>query len=165
MGNIRLYGSTSGYTELAPPAIAPDGVLSLPTGVGTLATEKQSATNTVTTSQTTTSTSYTDLSTVGPSVTLTTGTKALIIFSAEMSNSTTSSSLVSAAVSGSTTIAASDVWALRFFAGGTEILKASQVHLFTGLTAGSNTFTLKYRVTGGTSTYLNRNIIAIDMGS
>ena len=39
MGNIRLYGSTSGYTELAPPAVAPDGVLSLPTGTGTLATQ------------------------------------------------------------------------------------------------------------------------------
>jgi len=38
MGNVRLYGSTSGYTELAPPAVAPDGVLSLPTGTGTLAT-------------------------------------------------------------------------------------------------------------------------------
>jgi len=39
MGNVRLYGSTSGYTELAPPAIAPDGVLTLPSGTGTLATE------------------------------------------------------------------------------------------------------------------------------
>jgi len=38
MGNVRLYGSTSGYTELAPPAVAPDGVLSLPSGTGTLAT-------------------------------------------------------------------------------------------------------------------------------
>jgi hypothetical protein len=37
MGNIRLYGSTSGYTELAPPAVAPDGVLSLPSGTGTIA--------------------------------------------------------------------------------------------------------------------------------
>lgn len=39
MGNIRLYGSTSGYTELAPPAVAPDGVLSLPSGTGTIATQ------------------------------------------------------------------------------------------------------------------------------
>jgi hypothetical protein len=39
MGNIRLYGSTSGYTELAPPAVAPDGVLALPSGTGTLATQ------------------------------------------------------------------------------------------------------------------------------
>ena len=39
MGNVRLYGATSGYTELAPPAVAPDGVLTLPSGVGTLAKE------------------------------------------------------------------------------------------------------------------------------
>ena len=39
MGNVRLYGATSGYTELAPPAVAPDGVLSLPSGTGTLAKE------------------------------------------------------------------------------------------------------------------------------
>lgn len=39
MGNIRLFGATSGFTELAPPAVAPDGVLSLPTGTGTVATE------------------------------------------------------------------------------------------------------------------------------
>jgi len=39
MGNVRLYGATSGYTELAPPAVAPDGVLSLPSGTGTIATQ------------------------------------------------------------------------------------------------------------------------------
>ena len=39
MGNVRLYGATSGYTELAPPAVAPDGVLSLPSGTGTIAVE------------------------------------------------------------------------------------------------------------------------------
>ena len=38
MGNVRLYGATSGYTELAPPAVAPDGVVSLPSGTGTLVT-------------------------------------------------------------------------------------------------------------------------------
>ena len=37
MGNVRLYGATSGYTELAPPAVAGDNVLTLPSGVGTLA--------------------------------------------------------------------------------------------------------------------------------
>ena len=37
MGNVRLYGATSGYTELAPPAVAPDGVLTLPSGTGTIA--------------------------------------------------------------------------------------------------------------------------------
>ena len=43
MGNVRLYGATSGYTELAPPAVAPDGVLSLPSGTGTLATQDYAA--------------------------------------------------------------------------------------------------------------------------
>ena len=67
MGNIRLYGSTSGYTELAPPAVAPDGVLSLPSGVGTLLTAEggkvlQVVRATDTTERVTTSTSFTDAS-------------------------------------------------------------------------------------------------------
>jgi hypothetical protein len=74
MGNIRLYGSTSGYTELAPPAVAPDGVLSLPSGVGTLLTAEggkvlQVVRATDTTDRTTTSTTYVDVT--GSSVTIT----------------------------------------------------------------------------------------------
>ena len=73
MGNVRLYGSTSGYTELAPPAVAPDGVLSLPSGVGTLLTAEggkvlQVVRATDTTDRTTTSTSFIDS---GLSVTIT----------------------------------------------------------------------------------------------
>jgi hypothetical protein len=74
MGNIRLYGSTSGYTELAPPAVAPDGVLSLPSGVGTLLTAEggkvlQVVRATDTTNRSTTSTSFVDVT--GMSVTIT----------------------------------------------------------------------------------------------
>jgi hypothetical protein len=63
MGNVRLYGSTSGYTELAPPAVAPDGVLSLPSGTGTLLTAEggkvlQVVTATHATQTATTSTSF-----------------------------------------------------------------------------------------------------------
>ena len=43
MGNIRLYGSTSGYTEVQPPAVAPDGVVVLPAVAGTLATTAEVA--------------------------------------------------------------------------------------------------------------------------
>jgi hypothetical protein len=73
MGNIRLYGSTSGYTELAPPAVAPDGVLSLPSGVGTLLTAEggkvlQIVRATDTTSRSTTSATSVD---AGISVTIT----------------------------------------------------------------------------------------------
>jgi len=74
MGNIRLYGSTSGYTELAPPAVAPDGVLSLPSGVGTLLTAEggkvlQVVRATDSTERTTTSTTYVDVT--GMSITIT----------------------------------------------------------------------------------------------
>ena len=44
MGNVRLYGSTSGYTEVQPPAVAPDGVVVLPAVAGTLATTADVAT-------------------------------------------------------------------------------------------------------------------------
>jgi len=44
MSAIRLRGATSGYTELVAPAIAPDGVLALPSGTGTLATAASVAT-------------------------------------------------------------------------------------------------------------------------
>jgi len=82
MGNVRLYGSTSGYTELAPPAVAPDGVLALPSGTGTLATAAyvdaavaaggkvlQVVRATDSTNRSTTSTSFVDVT--GMSVTIT----------------------------------------------------------------------------------------------
>lgn len=36
MGNIRLYGDTSGYVEIAPPAIGTNSILTLPSS-GSLA--------------------------------------------------------------------------------------------------------------------------------
>ena len=67
------------------------------------------ATATVATAQTTSSTSYTDLTTAGPAVTLTTGTKALVIVTSSMEDIGASNqvSYMSYAVSGATTIAAS----------------------------------------------------------
>lgn len=105
------------------------------------------------TNQTTSSTSYTDLATVGPSVTLTTGTSAIVLFGANINDTGNlgNNSIVSVAVSGATTIAASDSW----MAFGTEFggnWQISQGYKFTGLTAGSNTFTCKYKKSGGSST-------------
>jgi hypothetical protein len=125
-----------------------------------------SATATVGASQTTTSTTYTDLATSGPAVTLTTGTKALVIISARMSHGTTQDDRyprMSFAVSGATTTSASDTYAL--IGGGTAPRQRSFVGLVT-VTAGSNTFTNKYSVSeGGTSTFSNRQITVIDLGS
>jgi len=125
-----------------------------------------SATATVATSQTTTSTSYTDLATAGPAVTVTTGTKALVIFSAQSDNSSTSANSTSFAVSGATTIAASDSYRTRFDSTlATYAQQQTQGILLTGLTAGSNTFTVKYKVSSSTGTWATRIINVIDMGS
>ena len=111
--------------------------------------------------QTTTSTSYTDLATSGPAVTLTTGTKVLVIVSANASNSS-GVSLADFAVSGATTRTATDDTCLLVPSG--VNIAASQVTFLT-VTAGSNTFTAKYRTNTSTSTFGNRGITVIDLGS
>jgi hypothetical protein len=118
---------------------------------------------TVATTQTTTSTSYTDLATSGPAVTLTTGTTAFVIVTTYSYNATSgTATYMSFGVSGATTIAAGDstsVSLLGMKTGGQE-WSNSAVYPVT-LTAGSNTFTSKYKTSSGTGTFGNRSIIVI----
>jgi hypothetical protein len=127
-----------------------------------------SATSSIATSQTTSSTSYTDLSTAGPSVTLSTGTKALVIVSASIRMQTDGqTAFMSYAVSGATTVAASDTVSLQKqqVSNQNELIRASAASVAT-LTAGSNTFTAKYRSSAAnTSTFVDRSIVVIDLGS
>lgn len=113
----------------------------------------------VATSQTTTSTSYTDLATVGPAVTLLTGTAALVIVTAEVD--TTGAAVVPRmgfAISGASTVAATDTWGIKVDAGAAALIQTSFAVLVTGLTPGTNIFTAKYRVGSGTGTFLNRGL-------
>lgn len=137
------------------------------TAWATISPHGNSGEATVATSQTTTSTSYTDLATAGPAVTVTTGTKALVTITCSMNNSTSNEAqVVSFAVSGATSVSAGDGWRLLFIgAATTDRARMSVTYLITGLTAGSNTFTMKYRVSGGTGTFSERSITVIDMGS
>jgi hypothetical protein len=129
-----------------------------------------SASATVTTQQSTTSGTYTDLTTSGPAVTITTGTKCLVILTANI-NSTANSgiALMGFDVSGSTTIAASDSTCLmagNASSTGENQRQNSAVYRLNTLTAGSNTFTAKYkRLTAGNAQFAERNIIVIDLGS
>ena len=112
--------------------------------------------------QNTTSTSYVDLATVN-SVTVTTGTKVLVIWSNQGYNqSSTSYNYVSVAVSGATTIAASDDWPRVSY--GDKVSSGTFQRIFT-VTAGSNTFTMKYRVNAGTGVFYTRSLSVIDLGS
>lgn len=117
---------------------------------------------TVSATETRTLTSFGDLTTVGPSVTVTTGTKAMFVVTAQISNSTVGAySIVSYSATGATSISASDEWALLLKnAGSTQNMAVSHVS-FQTLTAGSHTVTMKYRVTSGTGTFLRRRLIVI----
>lgn len=119
----------------------------------------------VTTAQTTSSTSYTDLSTSGPAVTVTTGTIALVAWASAIQNDTAGgASYMSVAISGATSLSAADSFALLFESeGANQIARIGMFQTFTGLTAGSNTFTAKYRVTAGTATYTFRRMSVIPL--
>lgn len=124
----------------------------VPTGAGVSNTE------------TTTSTSYTTLATIGPVVSsVTTGTQAFVSIGARMSNDTANSeSWASFAISGATTVAASDNFALLYRAAAINAPhRASACLIVTGLTPGSNTFTMQYRVGGATGTFSNRQLAVI----
>lgn len=115
----------------------------------------------VATSQTTTSTTYADLSTTGPAVTILTGTSALVTVGGNLVPSGAGTfAIMSFAVSGASTVAAADATAA---ATETDNLNISKQSLITGLTAGANTFTAKYRVVSGTGTFQRRTISAVGL--
>lgn len=178
---IKINGSTSGSTTITAPATGTDETIELSTALAAKAplasptftgnvvwsgATLRASTATVATNQTCTSQTYIDLTTSGPAVTVTTGTTALVILSAAAygfaSNYT---NYIGFAVSGATTVSASDSQSLQL--PGSTQARASSGYIITGLTAGSNTFTLKYRnnINGGMSNFLNRTITVIDLGS
>ena len=115
---------------------------------------------TVATSQTTSSNTYADLATVGPAVTLVTGTSAIVTVCAQTTNNAAATNNVGYAVSGASTIAATDTTSaiLVASAAGVPNLTVSTTQIITGLTAGTNIFTMKYKVSVNTGTFVNRSI-------
>lgn len=117
----------------------------------------------VATSETTASTTYTDLATVGPSVTTATGSRALVFIRAAFENSgANNGTFMSWDVTGATTFAASENQAVNFagLSAATRWRLGSH-YMISSLTPGTNTFTMKYRVTAGTGTFLARQIAVI----
>lgn len=116
------------------------------------------------TAGTTASTSFTATLTGGgtnPSVTLTTGTTALVSVSSWAGSPGTGGFIFAAtsvAVSGATTLAADDRWALNSGNGTASPSGFGATFLITGLTAGTNTFTLQYKTNAGTGSWSYRNI-------
>lgn len=116
----------------------------------------------ISTSETTTSTSYTDLATTGPTVTITTQVRALLLLSGRIRNSTAGAiSLMSFEVGGVSALAPADNRALFYQSSlADDEIQASWSSLV-DLTAGSNIFTAKYRVSAGTGRFINRRLSVI----
>lgn len=148
--------------ETAAAKATATGNIFVATGANAIA-ERTITGGSVAVSESTASTSYTDLATVGPTVTATTGTKALVFWHAFFSNSLIDTATwCSVEVTGASSSSASDVRALMVdgVAAG-NACEASMFELYDGLTPGSNTFTMKYRVTGGTGTWNWRRIAVV----
>jgi hypothetical protein len=117
---------------------------------------------------TTTSTSFTATLSgspgTNPTVTLTTGTTALIHLGATVESNNTGNTVVGFAVSGATTLAADDARSI-----GMNNHTANAPHyigqsiLVGGLTAGTNTFTMQYKVSLGTLSVYFRRITVVGL--
>jgi len=118
--------------------------------------------NFVSTQQSTTSNSFTDLTTT-QAVTVTTGTKALVIVGAAInSDGGSGGGYVGCTVSGASSISASTDQAFGY-----NSQVGSKAFMYDNLTAGSNTFTLKFRRLNATGNayFSDREIVVVDMGS
>lgn len=128
-----------------------------------------SANNLVTTNETTSSDSYTALTTA-QSVTLTTGTKVLVIIGCSASNdSSTAGFRMAYSVSGATTVAMGNSGALIMSRNNNaaNVTYSYSRHSYLTVNAGSNTFTVNFsRSNGsGTASFSDRYITVIDLGS
>ncbi len=154
-------GVRDNFLETAPAKASVAGSIFAATGTNAIAqrTPDSAGQNG---GETTNNTSYvTTLSggagTAGPAVTVTTGPKALIAFHCRQSTSVAGTNVwTSVAISGASSISASDNWALSYDQTGQ--LFHGLTYLEENLTPGSNTFTMAYRVSGGTGTFATRRI-------
>lgn len=149
--------------ETAPAKATTEGRYFVAGGPNSI-NERAWDTQIINTIESTSSTSYTDLATAGPSVTVTTGTRAFIFVTAQLVCDTSGQTArTTFAVSGATTRAETDTEALmnlRVATGNDH--RASVLTGLGGLTPGSNTFTMKYRTSGAsTSTFGNRRILVM----
>jgi hypothetical protein len=113
---------------------------------------------------TTTSLTFTPTLTGGgtnPSVTITTNTSVFVTITCYYSTATNDiEGLVGFAISGATTRAAADAQALTIIGRSNNFALCSAIFYVTSLTAGSNIFTLNYRVSAAsTGTFQYRTII------
>lgn len=154
------------FNETAVAKATASGRLFVSTGTNALA-ERIPGFNFVGTLETTTSTTYADLATVGPSVTATSSSRAIVALTADMWLSTAGSAYASVAISGASSIAAVDARAakVRITTGGDANpgCRIGITNMQSTLSSGSNTWTMQYRTTAGTATFSNRDLVVLPL--
>lgn len=156
---------------LTAPTIpaATGGTTYIPTGITTVyngsawvcVTEVGAFTST---QGTTTSTSYTTSLSAGtnPTVTLVTGTTVVVsVYAHSFNNANNANCYLAVSVSGASTIAAADDNSAilgNATSGANTTFPLSRSFILGGLTAGTNTFALNYKVTSNTGTYQARTL-------
>jgi hypothetical protein len=136
----------------SPPAFA--ALPAINANAASIATGETQASNTT----------FGNLTTTGPAVTLTTGTAVIVWVSGNVTHGASGNSAnVSVDVSGATTIAANGANSANISSAGASFDNTfSRCLTITGLTPGSNVFTLKYQNNGGgTWTFYNRSIAVL----
>jgi len=88
----------------------------------------------------------------------------LVLWNAGLAANGTRTVSVSPALSDANTVAASDIYKLSALVQLSDLFKSGTHHYFTGLTPGSTTFTLQYKVSAGTATINNRELTVIPIG-
>lgn len=151
--------------ETAPAKATTPGYHFVSTGPNAIA-ERAWESSFIDTSQGTTSTTFVDLATVGPQVTIETGSKALWFINcftaAPVANTARRASVE---VTGASSIAASDNTGILHDVTSVSPngVRTAACHMETGLTPGTNTFTMKYRSGGGTVNFVQRELIVIGL--
>lgn len=150
--------------ESAPAKATGAGGYIMSNGVNSVI-QRNPGSDTINTSQTSNSTSYVDLASVGPrALAVVSDVRALVFFTAQMNNNTASTeTITSVAVDGATTIAPDDNVSIAVDqpSGGAFVdVTCCRATRFS-VTAGSNDYTMKYRVTGGTGTWRRRQLVVL----
>ncbi len=151
--------------ETMPGKATAAGHLFAVTGTNAIA-ERIPQMGSVATRESRTNVAYGDLTTPGPAVTVTSGTRVFILMETQLSTTsiTSGSAVATWECSGATTLAANDKYAIMQEGVGdaSREMRYGVQHVVTGLTAGSNTFTMKYKAaTNGTASFEQRKITVI----
>lgn len=152
--------------ETAPAKASAIGQYFVATGVNAIAARTPQFAS-VTTGENTASVTFTDLATVGPSVSVTcaTGAYCLVLTNALLVNNTSgATSSTGIDISGATTIAPSTIYLSLTTAAANQSITAGACRMQPGMTGGVNTFKMMYVVGAGTGTFSRRHLTVLTFG-